>query len=150
MKIIKNSAILWLCLAFLILASGCAMQVRVNGGPHIDVPTTSGSLGRSIFPPNNIAVVVNATDAPLMLNVYQIQIKSYKVRLDPGQQAELPFYQVFSNSEALVVASMYDPKSGMILDTVSRTFYLTNNGGNTRAYNWVIKRSGYQHILNGY
>lgn len=127
-------------LLFAVFLGGCTARATVSGGPTVQVPNSGGSKIRGIFPPNNIVVVINSTDAPVVLTIYQVQRNSFQVRLEPGQQAELPFRQ-FYRGRATVVASIYNPDSGVVEDTTTRSFYLTDDGGHPRVYDWVIRKS---------
>ena len=141
-------AILWLVIGLYgLLTGGCTARAVISRGPQVTVPTaTGGSKLRGIFPPNNVVVVSNATDGLIVITVYQSQYKPYQVRIEPGQQAELQFRQFF-RGEALVVANVYNPASGGIEDTASRQFYLTDNGSQSRIYDWVIRKSSSQRII---
>jgi len=125
--------------------SGCTIHARVTGTPQIPISGGSGSKLGWLFPPNNIIVVVNGTTAPLVINVYEARGRQ-QFRLEAGQQTEIDFRQLYQ-SEAVVVVSIYDPQTGVVVDSASRQFYLTDNGGHVRVHNWIIRTSSSRRII---
>ena len=141
------SAILWLAVS-LVFLSGCAVRAKVSGVPQMTAQpgkTTEGGKMRWLFPPNNIIIVVNSTTAPMKVNVYEARGRQ-QFSLEAGEQKEIGFRQLYQ-SQAVVVVSLCDPDSGVILDTASRTFWLTDNGGNVQTYDWVVRTNSSRRLI---
>lgn len=131
----------------LVALSGCATKVRISGVPQVSVPHPAGGGVRGSFPPNNIVPVVNGEEGPVVLTVYETYRSPYTIRLDPGQQAELTARQLVRGQMA-VVATIYDPTTGVMVGTATRTYQLTNNGGQPRVNRpWIIQVTGRRQII---